>query len=136
MSARAGRDDDVMIIVRYVLRVPKKQTPKGLALVHNFQPTLRQGRTIGLDGFRCFYVPVKDVKGEKACPCGWAPHLTHYNPSGRTIPRWMQTRSNPQPLATLTRLKARRPKLSRREIEDRLDSICGCPLAQYGRRPS
>jgi hypothetical protein len=115
---------NVKVITRYVSRVPK-QVPKGLALVHNFQPAPMQGYNIGLGGFRCFYVPAEEMKREKPCPCGWAPHLTHYNPSGRNIPKWMQTRSNPQPRDVLKRYKARRPKLSDAEIAHHMFSICG-----------
>jgi hypothetical protein len=111
-------------IVRYVSRVPR-QVPSGLVLVHNFQPAPMQGLNIGLNGFRCFYVAADELRGEKPCPCGWAPYLTHFNPSGRTIPQWMQMRSNPQPLDTLARLKALRPKLSHDEIAHRMASIHG-----------
>jgi hypothetical protein len=115
-------------IIRYVLRAPK-QVPKGLALAHNFQPAPMQGLNIGLDGFRCFYIAAEALKGEKPCPCGWAPHLTHYNPSRRRIPKWMQMRSNPQPLDTLARFKAMRPKLSRREIEHNMFAVHGIHAA-------
>jgi hypothetical protein len=110
--------------IRYVSRVPRK-VPEGLALVHNFMPAPMQGMSIGLNGFRCFYVAAEELKGEKPCPCGWAPHLTHYNPSGRNIPRWMQIRSNPQPLDTLARYKRMRPKRTHREIEQNMGSIHG-----------
>jgi hypothetical protein len=115
---------------RYVTRIPR-EVPKGLALVHNFQPTPMQAMTIGLDGFRCFYVKANEAKDFKRCNCGFAAPVPHFNnPSrDRTIPRWLQVRSDPQPLDTLARLKARQPKLSRRTIRQQMFSIHGMSTA-------
>jgi hypothetical protein len=117
---------------RYVPRVPKR-IPKGVALVHNFMPTPLQAANLGLDGYRIFYVayPFKgDWRRLKPCECGVYPHLPeHFNFPDRKIPRWMQVRSNPQPLDTLARLKARRPRLSRGEISDWMRSIHGISSA-------
>jgi hypothetical protein len=57
-----------MRIQRYVRTVPRK-VPKGLAFVHNFQPTPMQALNIGLDGFRCFYVKSSDAKRFGRCNC-------------------------------------------------------------------
>jgi hypothetical protein len=118
---------------RYIRRVPKR-IPKGVALVHNFMPTPFQAMNPAFDGYRIFYVPYPfrgNWKRLRPCECGAYHHLPeHFN--SRTdlrLSRWMQVRSDPQPLDTLACLKTRLPKLSRHEISSRMMSIHGIRTA-------
>ena len=74
---------------RYVGRFVPKTIPKGLRLVHNFEPG-DPTRPLGADGFRAWWegadAKESTIHGETikllrcVCRCGWAPHLKrHYN---------------------------------------------------------
>ena len=70
---------DGMKYLRMDQRIDKLTVPKGLRLVHNFEPG-RPNRGIGEGGFRAWFE--KDSKrGPQPylCRCGWAPHLKHYD---------------------------------------------------------
>jgi hypothetical protein len=80
--------EDGTPVQHYVRPVPRK-VPDGVALVHNFMPTVLQEINPGLDGYRIFYVPLPlrgTWKKMKPCKCGAYPNLpVHYCSSGRKI---------------------------------------------------